>query len=129
MKKYLLIFRMDITTESAQPSPEEMEGYMNEWMNWINAISEKGQLSNGGNHLSYTSGKVLRPQKLIADGPYTVNNESVAGYIIVLAKGLDEAVEIAKECPILQGKGTSVEVRETETSQEMKDLETSTPSQ
>lgn len=129
MRKYLLIFRMDITTESAQPSPEEMEAYMNEWMNWINAISEKDQLSSGGNHLSYTSGKVLRPQKVITDGPYTVNNESVAGYIIVLAKGLDGAVEIAKECPILQGNGTSVEVRETETPQEMKDLETSTPSQ
>jgi hypothetical protein len=40
-----------------------------------------------------------------------VNNESVAGYILIFAKDMDEAVHIAKACPILLGEGTSVEVR------------------
>ncbi|MBL7777896.1 MAG: hypothetical protein JNK66_06280 [Chitinophagales bacterium] len=39
----------------------------------------------------------------------------IAGYIIILAKNLDEATKIAKKCPILNGQNTSVEIRETAT--------------
>jgi hypothetical protein len=114
MKEFILIFRMDITTEEAQPSKEQMNIYMLQWMEWINFISDKGQLAEGGNHLS-RHGKVLRPNNIINEGPYTINKESVAGYIIILAKDIDDAVVIAKECPILNGEGTSVEVREIAT--------------
>ena len=47
-------------------------------------------------------------------------NESVTGYIIILAKDIADAVHIAKKCPILQCEGTSVEVRETVTPWTMK---------
>lgn len=113
MKEYVLIFRMDITTPAAQPTPEQMSVYMRDWMKWMNAISDKGQLADGGNHLSYTAAKVLRPGKVKTEGPYTVNKESVAGYIIILAKDMEGAVKIAEKCPILEGQGTSVEIRET----------------
>ena len=125
MKEFVLIFRMDILTKEVQPSPEQMELYMTKWMEWINDISAQNQLADGGNHLSY-SGKVLRPNNIMTDGPYPLNKESVAGYIIILAKDVDDAVRIAKKCPILQGVGTSVEVRETATSGTIKTTERST---
>jgi hypothetical protein len=112
MNEFLLIFRMDITTKAAQPTPEQMKLYMAQWMEWINSISAQKQLAPGGNHLS-SSGKVLWPKNVITNGPYTANKESVAGYIIILAKDIKDAVCIAKKCPILLGRGTSVEVRET----------------
>ena len=113
MKEFVLMFRMDITTRELQPSPEQMELYMSQWMEWINDISAREQLADGGNHFSYTVGKVIRPNNVITDGPYTAKKESVAGYIIILANDIDDAVIIAKKCPILNGEGTSVEVRET----------------
>jgi hypothetical protein len=116
MKEFVLIFRMDITTREAQPSQEQMNLYMIQWMEWVNSISSQEQLADGGNHLSNTVGRVIRPKNVITDGPYTVNKESVAGYILILANDIDDAVRIAKNCPILQGEGTSVEVRETATS-------------
>ena len=119
MKEFVLIFRMDIISREAQPKPEQMKIYMEDWMKWINDISSRGQLVQGGNHLSPNSAKVVRPKNEIINGPYTVNKESVAGYIIVKAKDIDEAVLMAKKCPILQGEGTSVEVRETATPGEM----------
>ncbi len=112
MKTYALFFRMDILTKSAQPTPQQMKSYMLQWGEWINGISEKGQLLSGGNHFKY-SGKVLRPKNVITDTPYVANKESVAGYILILAKDMKGAVSIAKKCPILNGEGTSVEVRET----------------
>jgi len=114
MKEFVLLFRMDITTPEVQPTPEQMEGYMKDWMEWINDISSRGQLADGGNHLS-SSGTVLRSKNRLKEEPYTSDNESVSGYIIILAENKDDAVSIARKCPILRGEGTSVEVRETET--------------
>ena len=113
MKEFVLLFRMDITNKEVQPTEEQMKGYMTQWMSWIDSIAKQKQLVDGGNHLS-RSGKVLRPNNKIAEGPYTKDNESVAGYIIILAKNSDDAIRIASKCPILEGKGTSVEVREVE---------------
>src|SRR5690242_9556339 len=113
MKQYMLLFRLDILTKESQLSQEEMNIYMKQWMDWINWISEKGQLAEGGNHLQY-SGKVLRPGKVIQDLPYSSNKESVAGYILVQANDMKEAVKIAEKCPILNGgPQNSVEIRET----------------
>jgi len=127
MKEFVLIFRMDITTEEIQPSPEQMKLYMTQWMEWINDISAQNKLADGGNHLS-RSGKVLRPKNVMIDEPYTANRESVAGYIIILAKDIDDAVQIAEKCPILQGEGTSVEVRETATPATMRTTKRTTNS-
>ncbi len=44
------------------------------------------------------------------DGPFVEAKEMVGGYLIVNAKDIDEAVEIAKGCPIFKEDG-KVEVR------------------
>jgi hypothetical protein len=114
MKEFVLMFRMDITNNEAQPTKEQMKNYMQQWMQWINDIANKGQLADGGNHFSQ-QGRVLKPKNEVVDTPLIENNVSVAGYIIVLAQNLDEATKIAKKCPILNGQNTSVEIRETAT--------------
>jgi hypothetical protein len=112
MKQYVLIFRMDIITQEAQPGKEQMKVYMQQWMLWIKGIEDKGQLADGGNHFS-RQGRVLKSGDEMVDIPYIAENNSVAGYIIILANNLDEATKIAKKCPILNGQNTSVEIRET----------------
>jgi hypothetical protein len=112
MKNYVLMFRMDITTAVAQPSPEQMKVYMEQWGQWVNGIASRGNLADGGNHFS-REGKVLKPHNTITDGPHTAGSESVAGYLIIHAKDMKDAVSIAEKCPILAGEGTSVEIRET----------------
>ena len=114
MKEFVLLFRMDITTPEVQPTLKQMESYMVDWMEWVDYIAEKGQLAEGGNHLS-NSGRVIRHFAGITEEPYIAKKESVTGYILIYAMDFDDAVHIAKKCPILQGEGTSVEVRETAT--------------
>lgn len=111
MKEFVLLFRMDITNKEAQPTKKQMEIYMQQWMSWIKEIAGKDQLADGGNHFS-KKGRVLKPNNEVIEAPYISENNSVAGYIIVLAKNLDEATKIAKKCPILNGQNTSVEIRE-----------------
>jgi hypothetical protein len=111
MKEFVLLFRMDIINKEAQPTKEQMKTYMQQWMEWINEIIDNDQLADGGNHFS-RQGRVLKPNNIVVETPHISNNNSVAGYIIVLAKNLDEATKIANKCPILNGQNTSVEIRE-----------------
>lgn len=114
MKEFVLLFRMDITNAEAQQTKKQMETYMQQWMSWINEIADNDQLADGGNHFS-RQGRVLKPNNEVVEAPHIADNNSIAGYIIILAKNLDEATKIAKKCPILNGQNTSVEIRETTT--------------
>ncbi|HMG08282.1 MAG TPA: YciI family protein, partial [Mucilaginibacter sp.] len=53
----------------------------------------------------------LKPNNVITDGPYAEIKETIAGFIVIKAKDFDEAVSLAKDCPMLLGEGNIVEVR------------------
>jgi hypothetical protein len=114
MKQFVLLFRMDITNQKAQPTKAQMDSYMRKWMQWIDEIASNAQLADGGNHFS-RGGRVLKPNNVLIEGPHVASSNSIAGYIILRAEHLDEATRIAKKCPILNGKNTSVEIREVAT--------------
>ncbi len=103
---------MDVVNDAAQPGPEQMEEYMQQWWDWIGWIGEKGQLAEGGRHFS-RGGRLLLPGNKMQEGPCVSDGISLAGYIHVLAADLNAAVKLAAKCPILNGQHTSVEVRET----------------
>jgi hypothetical protein len=109
MSDFLFVFRAD---PNAVPkgSPEEMQAITKQWMDWIGSIAAQNKLANRGNRL-YPSGKVLRGNNIITDGPYTELKETLGGYSIIKADSLEEAVGLAKGCPGLLFGG-SVEVRE-----------------
>lgn len=109
MKDFLLVFRNDYRN-IPKASPEEMEAIMKKWMDWIGGIAAQNKLTDPGHPLG-SEGKVLRPNNVITDGPYTEIKELIGGFTIVKAESFDEAVELAKGCPIL-GDGGNVEVRD-----------------
>jgi hypothetical protein len=54
---------------------------------------------------------VLRgSKKTLSDGPFAESKDLVGGYAIVNATSVDDAVEIARGCPIFEYDG-SLEVR------------------
>ena len=108
MDEYLILMRLDLLTKEAQPSPEQMQVYMNMYQDWVETISAQDKFI-GGKGLS-TEGRVIK-SGVITDGPYAETKESLAGYIMIKAKDFDDAVTIAKKCPILMAGGNSVEVR------------------
>lgn len=109
MEEYIILMRLDLITREAQPSPEQLQVYMQDYHKWIDSIVEKGQFV-GGKGLS-TEGRVIRPDRVVTDGPFVEVKESVAGFIMIRARDFDEAAAIAGRCPILNGEGNSVEVR------------------
>ena len=109
MKEFLLIFRNDLKA-SPSFSPEEMQATTKKWMDWIGGIAAQNKLSERGNRLA-SSGKVVKAHNVITDGPYSEIKESVGGYSIIRTDSYEDAVEIAKGCPVL-AVGGNVEIRE-----------------
>lgn len=109
MKEFVMIFRNDYHTEAYQ-SPEQMQVLMQQWMDWLGGMAAQDKVVSSGNRLG-SQGKVVRPGKVVTDGPYTELKEFVGGYIIVRADSVEAAAEMAKECPILT-VGGNVEIRD-----------------
>jgi hypothetical protein len=108
MKEYLMIFRNEKSENAEAPSEADMKEVMKQWRQWIQGIARKGNFS-GTNRLS-SDGKTLKPGNIVTDGPYIEAKEMIGGYVIVKTNSLEEAIEIAKECPNLT-YGGNVEVR------------------
>ena len=108
MADYLFLFRGGMQHEPGH-SPAELQAGMHKWMSWIGGISKSGHLK-GGQPLE-NGGKVIAGKKrVVTDGPFAEAKDIVGGYLIVTAKDLAEAYEIAKGCPA-PDEGGSVEVR------------------
>jgi hypothetical protein len=108
MDEFMLIFRHQDGNKLA--SPEQMQVWMKQTMDWIGGIAAQNKFS-GGNGLPFEDSKVVWPNNVVTNGPFGDIKETIGGYIIVKATSVDEAVGFAKGCPVLQGEGNSVEVR------------------
>ena len=106
--EYMLLFRG--THWDKGLSPEELQNVMGEWRSWFDGLIERGKIKSA--HPLMDEGKIVAWKKgqTVADGPFAESKEAIAGYFLLQISGLEEALEIAKECPTLK-YGMTVEVR------------------
>ena len=83
---------------------------MKQWMDWLGDISSKNKLIDRGNRLD-NSGRLVKPNDVVTNGPYSDIKESIGGYSLIKADNYEDAVAMAKGCPVLK-MGGNVEVRE-----------------
>lgn len=108
-EKFMFLFRGGDTHPQSANDSKEAKEYIQSWITWMQGLGQKGILS-GAENLQRTGKQLNGKSKVVTDGPFIVAKEMVNGYIIVNAKDIDEAVEIAKGCPIFKENG-KVEVR------------------
>jgi len=108
MNEFMLIFRHEDGLKVA--SPEQIQFWMKQTRDWIGGIAAQNKFV-GGNGLPFDEARVVKHNNVVTNGPFGEIKETIGGYIIVKAGSVDEAVEFAKGCPVLQGDGNSVEVR------------------
>ncbi|GEP94769.1 YciI family protein [Chitinophaga cymbidii] len=113
MKEFILIFRHEDGSKIA--SPEQIQVWMKQTMDWLGGIAAQNKLVSHGNGLSFEDSKVVRHNNIVTNGPFGEIRETIGGYVIVRAESVEEAVEFAKGSPVLQGEGNSVEVRKIAT--------------
>lgn len=108
MEEYALIMRHEDGSKIA--SPEQMQIWMKQTMDWIGAITAQNKFV-GGTGLLFDGAKVVKHNNVVTNGPFGEIKETIGGFITVKADSVEEAVEFAKGCPVLQGEGNSMEVR------------------
>jgi len=108
MEEYALIMRHEDGKKIA--SPEQLEIWMKQTMDWIGGIAAQNKFV-GGTGLPFEDARVVKHNKVVINGPFGEIKETIGGFITVKADTVEEAVEFAKGCPVLQGKGNTVEVR------------------
>jgi hypothetical protein len=107
-KEFMLLFSYTPSNDN-QPTEEEMNEGHQHWGSFIGNIAAQGklvstfQLSDKGTQIS--------ADKTVTNGIRIVGGETLGGNMVITAETMAEAVELAKNCPILH-IGGSVEVRE-----------------
>ncbi|MGD2294429.1 MAG: hypothetical protein PVF22_01160 [Candidatus Aminicenantes bacterium] len=84
MKKFALI-----TIGFTQPTPEIMES----WMQWFKSIEDKivDQIGLGNGKEVTKNGITELP----------MDKDAITGYLVISAENIDEAIKIAKSCPMI----------------------------
>ena len=108
MKEFMMIFR-HTPNPSIQLTPEQIQESIKQWQDWMGGIAAQSKFIATSRLAS--TGKVLKANKIITDGPYAEVKEIIGGSLNVKASSIDDAMELAAGCPILL-IGGSVEVRD-----------------
>lgn len=109
MNEFVLIMRHEDGKKIA--SPEQMQEWMKQTMDWIGSIAAQNKFVSGTG-LPFDDARVVNSDKTVTNGPFGDSKETIGGFITVKAETIEEAVEFAKGCPVLQGEGNSMEVRQ-----------------
>jgi hypothetical protein len=108
MKDFLLIIRTEGNVWS-DLSPEQLQKHMEHGTAYIGNLMKEGKLKSA-NPVDKGSRIVTESNGVMKDGPFNETKEVIAGYFLVAAQDIDEAVGIAKANPIFKDIPTRIEV-------------------
>jgi hypothetical protein len=110
MSDYILLLHRE-TSDLPRPEHAALSA---KFFAWTDSLRQAGKLVLV-EKLGRDWGQTVRKRDgvVVVDGPFAEGKEGVVGLFVVRAKDFEEAVEIAKTCPIVAAGGT-VEVRKGE---------------
>jgi len=91
-------------------SPSELQRVMTDFYAWVEDLNTRGILR--GAEPLMEEGKLVSGSNgaAVTDGVFTESKEAIAGYFLLSVDTMDEALLIARACPILD-HGATIEVR------------------
>lgn len=108
MKDFLLIVKTEGSVWT-DLSPERLQKYLEHGTAYIGKLIKEGKLKTA-NPVDKGSRIVTENNGVVKDGPFNETKEAVAGYFIISANDIPEAVGIAKANPIFNDIPTKIEV-------------------
>jgi hypothetical protein len=109
MNKYLFLYRIpESPGPTRQRTPDELNAMYARWNAWKEQF--KVNIIDVGDGLKST-GKVLR-NGAVTDGAHVESKEVIGGYSMVQAESYEQAVTVARSCPVSATPGAYIEIRE-----------------
>jgi hypothetical protein len=113
MAKYMLLLGgadLDKRSGNAALAPRMFERYSS----WLNALRASGRYVDSNKLQDQTGARLTVRGGQVVEGPFMETKEAVGGTFVVQAGSLEEAIGIARECPVLELQNGYVEVRVVE---------------
>jgi hypothetical protein len=108
MERFMLIVREDLKRLSGMTEEERFSNFPM-MLEWVKSLAESGNYIDG--EPLAISGRYVTRDAVLSDGPFIESKEGVAGYDIIQAENLNQAVAIAQTCPLVMGGLAVREVR------------------
>jgi len=110
--RFMMIVKATADSEAGiMPTTEELAemGAFNEELVWAGVL-----LAGEGLHPSTKGARVVfsGDKRTVVDGPFAETKELIAGFWLIQAKSLDEALEWAKRCPNPMRGESQIEIRQ-----------------
>ncbi len=112
MSTYLLAVHSSAEPQGPQPSPEEMQGFMQRVIDLEADMEATGTFVFGGRLADPDAATVVRAGDgdfVTIDGPFVESKEHIAGFYIIDAEDLDAALDWARR--VVAAIGAPIEVR------------------
>ena len=108
MKKFLLLIREDLQRLQTL-SEEEMQACIAEMTKWSEGLAQQGHLISG--EPLETAALYVKKDHISTDGPFAEAREGISGFLLIQAKDLKQASELAAQCPEVLNDNVMIEVR------------------
>jgi hypothetical protein len=110
MEKFLLITRRS-PQKTSKDNPDNASMDVSEMQHWIQSLKNSGNYHSGVTMKGDENRRVSK-HYIISNYEYTEINPVILGYDIILASNLQQAIAIAKSCPMLMKGWALREVRQ-----------------
>jgi hypothetical protein len=101
--KYLFLICTEAPESEPSTESQEAAGGPMDIEDWVSEMDGKGARLTGNrvrNRSDATTVRVRNGDVVVLDGPYAETKEQIAGFDIIEAENLDEAIEIASKHPM-----------------------------
>lgn len=109
MKQFLFLIRTE-GDHLQELNPEEQTQHVQKVGGYIGKLMEEGKLKSA-QPLEMEGTIVTSPKGKLKDGPFNETKEVIAGYFLIEAENITEAVAIAKANPVLENEKARIEIR------------------
>jgi hypothetical protein len=110
MKEFMLLIRTE-GDHLAALSPEEQQKHLQKVMTYIEELMKAGKLKSA-QPLEMEGAIISSAKGKLKDGPFNESKEVIAGYFLILAKDMEEAIQIGRNNPMFELATTGrIEVR------------------
>jgi hypothetical protein len=110
MAQYMLLLGgadLDKRSGNAQLAPEMFA----QFSTWLTTLREGGHYVGSHKLHDHTGARLTVRGGQVVEGPFMESKEAVGGAIVIQAASLEEAIRLARDCPVLHLQNGYVEVR------------------
>jgi hypothetical protein len=105
--EYMIMIHGTETQDGPMPGSPAFEAYMASWLAFNQILIDGGHWVSGGSLQPTATATTLRratgTPDAIVDGPFAETKEQLAGYYLIAAADLDEALALAAAMPLTDG--------------------------